>query len=505
MFSCGPKSMGAGSAQLIVVSNRRPFTMKQGPKGPLMEKSAGGLVAAVYPLFESIGGTWVAWDGDVTARGREGTDSARTLVPAGASSCRHVPVQLSSREVSRYYYGFANRALWPLSHLFIGRCHFDPQYYREYERVNSKFARTTQEVASAGDRIWVHDYHLALVPQFLRERDKSLGPIGFFWHIPFPPWDVFRVLPWRRQILEGILGADIVGFHLEEYAAHFREAVRRCLGLRQERTDIITDDGRRVAVAGFPIGIDVRKIESLASSKPVVRRANQLRERRVKRPLVLSVDRLDYSKGILDRLTAVELFLERFPEWRGKVDFEQLAVPSRTRVDEYRAIKRHVEEAVGRINGRFGGERWVPVRYLYRAVPLNHLIALYRAADVAMVTPLRDGMNLVAMEYVASQVEQEGALVLSELAGVAGILSEGAFIVNPFDHFAVANAINAALLEPAESKRRRMEAMQEAVRIHDVFGWHTRFWRAHQVSVSARLSWLDPRRRLGRIEALGRR
>jgi alpha,alpha-trehalose-phosphate synthase [UDP-forming] len=485
----------------VVVSNRRPFTIKRGPDGPVVERSAGGLVAAVYPLLESTGGTWIAWDGEDVARGREGVDSARTREPADqVSFCQFVPLQLSSREVQNYYYGFSNRALWPLCHLFIGRSHFNPDQFRDYVRVNEKFADATREVVSPNDRIWIHDYHLALVPELLRERSNKLGPVGLFWHIPFPPWDVFRALPWSRQILQGMLGADLVGFHLEEYADHFRRSVRKGLGLQQEGNDILTKDGRRVKVEGFPIGIDAEKIETLAASPPVHRRANQIRERLGAQLLVLAVDRLDYSKGIPERLRAVERFFERHPERRGKVVFVQVAVPSRTRVEEYRAIKRNIEEAVGRINGRFTEDGWVPIRYLYRSLPLNILIAHYRAADIALITPLRDGMNLVAMEYVASQVDGEGALILSELAGVAELLPE-AFQVNPFDSDAVADMIEAALQEPIESRRRSMERMREQVREHDVFGWHERFWGA-LIPTPARPT---QHRWFGAVEALRRK
>ena len=419
------------TSRLVVVSNRRPFTVKRGPDEPIVEKSAGGLVAAVSPLLESMGGTWIAWDGDDVARGREGLDSARTREPAEeVAFCRLVPLRLTQREVSNYYYGFSNRALWPLCHLFIGRSHFDPEQFRDYVRVNEKFAHATHDVASPRDRIWIHDYHLALVPQLLCERGPRFGKVGLFWHIPFPPWDVFRALPWSRQILRGMLGADLVGFHLEDYAHHFRRSVQKGLGLQLDGEDILTEDGRRVKVAGFPIGIDAEKIESLATSPPVERKVKQMRDRLGTQLLILAVDRLDYSKGILERLRALERFYERHPERRGKVVFVQIAVPSRARVEEYRAIKRSIEEAVGRINGRFTEDGWVPISYLYRSLPLNALIAHYRAADVAMVTPLRDGMNLVAMEYVASQVDGEGVLILSELAGVAELLPD-ALQVNP--------------------------------------------------------------------------
>ena len=466
------------TSQLVVVSNRRPFTVKSGPDGPIVEKSAGGLVAAVSPLLESMGGTWIAWDGEDVDRGREGVDSARTREPAEeVAFCRLVPLRLTQREVGNYYYGFSNRALWPLCHLFIGRSHFDPEQFRDYVRVNEKFAQATHKVASPKDRIWIHDYHLALVPELLRERGSRQGRVGLFWHIPFPPWDVFRALPWSRQILRGMLGADLVGFHLEDYADHFRTSVRKGLGLRQDGKDILMESGRRVKVADFPIGIDAEKIEGLARSSSVEKKTRQIRDRLGAQHLVLGVDRLDYSKGILERLRALERFFERHPERRGRVVFVQIAVPSRARVEEYRAIKREIEEAVGRINGRFTEDGWVPIRYLYRSLPLNVLIAHYRAADVAMVTPLRDGMNLVAMEYVASQVDGDGALILSELAGVAELLPD-ALQVNPFDDVAVADMIEKALSEPVEAKRLRMEAMREEVRDHDVFGWHERFWGA---------------------------
>ncbi len=500
MSESGAKSDENRPSQLVVVSNRRPFTVKDGPDGPVVERSAGGLVAAVYPLMESTGGTWIAWDGEDVARGREGIDSARTREPGDEHSfCHFVPLRLSAREIQNYYYGFSNRALWPLCHLFIGRSHFEPDEFRDYVRVNEKFADATSAVVSRTDRIWIHDYHLALVPDLLREqRRTNLGPVGLFWHIPFPPWDVFRALPWSRQILQGMLGADLVGFHLEDYAENFRQSVRKGLRLEQHGSDILTKDGRRVKVGAFPIGIDAEKIESLAASPQVSRRVQQIRDRLNTEHLVLAVDRLDYSKGIPERLKAVERFFERYPRRRGTVVFAQVAVPSRTRVEEYRAIKRSIEEAVGRINGRFTEEGWVPIRYLYRSLPLNVLIAHYRAADVALITPLRDGMNLVAMEYVASRVKGDGALILSELAGVSELLPE-AFLVNPFDAIAVADSIEAALSEPAEPQGRRMERMRDHVREHDVFGWHERFWGTLTAQPP------QSRHRLGILEALRRK
>lgn len=482
------------ASDLVVVSNRRPFSIKKGPKGPLIEKSAGGLVAAVAPLMESSGGTWIAWDGVDAAHGLEGAEATRTLSSeAEGSFCDFVPVSLTAKEIQRYYYGFSNRALWPLAHLFITKSHFDGDHYQEYVRVNQKFAQATAGASRPGDRIWVHDYHLTLVPDLLRKANPKLGPIGFFWHIPFPPWDVFRVLPWKREILQGMIGADLIGFHLEDYADHFRESARRCLRVEQDGSDLVSEDGRRIRIGGFPIGIDVTKIETIAAGDRVDSLVRKKRERQKDRKVILSVDRLDYSKGILERLAAIERFFELYPERRRAVEFIQIAVPSRTRVEEYRAVKRHIEEAVGRINGRYTDEGWLPLRYLYRSFPLNQLIAYYRSADVALVTPVRDGMNLVAMEYVVSQLEQPGALVLSELAGVAQILEE-AFLVNPFHTQQVAEGLEAALVASDRSKRARMQRMQKRVREHDVFGWHDRFWGALKKRRAARRSsedWLQ--------------
>nr|MBA2626765.1 trehalose-6-phosphate synthase [Gemmatimonadales bacterium] len=401
---------------LVAYANRLPVS--RGRHG--WRASAGGLVSALRPALESRGGAWVGWDGgagDVPRR-VEGFD------------VELVPVALSRREVEDYYHGFANRTLWPLLHGLIEQPVFERRWWTAYRDVNERFAAV--EVGSDGLR-WVHDYHLMLVPSLLRR--AGAGPIGFFLHVPFPPPEVYARLPWREQVLDGLLGADTVSFHTETYRDNF---VRTCARLRDDvriegRTIALAH--RRVLTAAHPISIDARTLAEDARSAATERSLRGLRAQFGGRRILLGVDRLDYTKGIIERLRAIELLLEGRPELRGRIAFVQIAVPSRGEIREYREVRRNVEELVGRINGRFtdpGGD--VPVHYLYRGIPPERLLAYYRLADVCLVTPLADGMNLVAKEFVTAQAAcgGSGALVLSEFTGAAVELGD-ALPCNPFD------------------------------------------------------------------------
>jgi alpha,alpha-trehalose-phosphate synthase [UDP-forming] len=456
-----------GDRRLVLVSNREPYVRKRGPDGKgFFERTTGGLVTALDPVMRRCGGVWLAWDpgGDPKAQ-------HRFEVPERGPTFTLRQVPLTSREVRRYYFGFANRALWPLCHYFIDRCHFDEAEWHDYVAVNERFADATAAECEPGDLIWVHDYHFCLLPKMIRER-RPKGLIAYFLHIPFPADEVFHIIPWRAQILEGLLGADLVGMHTSRYVADFLACCERLLGARVDYEEgLVHWQGRRVKVAAFPIGIDVDEFERIAASPEVEKKVAKVQRGLRSEISVLGVDRLDYSKGIPQRLFALERFLERYPEYHGRFAFVQVAVPSRTRVDEYRNLKRSIDEMVGRINGRFSDSGWQPIRYLYRSLNRQDLVAHYRAADVAMITPLRDGMNLVAKEYCASRTDEGGILLLSEFTGAAEGLGEGALLVNPFSVEGTAEALHRAFEMPADERRRRMASMRAHVRKTDINIW----------------------------------
>lgn len=463
--------------RLILVSNRAPYVFSESAAGEEMVRSVGGLVAALEPLMEANGGVWVAWGGR-----RASTPPARSRrrkVISAESGSHYVlrETVLTEEELRCYYYGFANSALWPLCHYFVGRCQFEQEHWNNYVRVNAKFAASAQAELRQGDLIWIHDYHLALVPEFLRRTHPDLR-IAFFWHIPFPQVDVLAVLPWAREILSGLLGSDVLGFHLREYGENFLTCAEKLLGAEVDREKLLVSwRGRTVRVQAAPIGVDYQAFQRLARRPRVQARAAEIR-RRLGTPLVaLSADRLDYTKGILERILALEILLERYPEYRGRLTFVQVAAPSRTALPEYQKMRRQIEEAVGRVNGRFGSEEYTPVRYYYRSLGREELVSYYQAADVAVITPLRDGLNLVAKEYVAARLDDEGVLVLSRFAGAASQLSE-AILVNPYNPLETAEKWAEACALPLEERRARMAALRENVRRYDLQWWLKEFWRA---------------------------
>jgi trehalose 6-phosphate synthase len=439
---------------LIAYANRLPVS--RGRQG--WRASAGGLVSALRPALESREGAWVGWDGGSGDLPRRVQGLEVDLLP----------VALSRREVADYYHGFANRTLWPLLHGLIEQPVFERSWWRAYRDVNERFAAV--EVGRGGLR-WVHDYQLMLVPSLLRRAGAS--PIGFFLHVPFPPPEIYARLPWREQLLEGLLGADVVSFHTEPYRENFVRTCARLLKDVRVEGRTIAVARRRVLTAAHPISIDARTLAEDARSGVTERSLRGLRTQFGGRRILLGVDRLDYTKGIIERLRAIELLLEGRPELRGRLAFVQIAVPSRGEIREYRELRRSVEELVGRINGRFtdpGGD--VPLHYLYGGVRHERLLAYYRLADVCLVTPLADGMNLVAKEFVTAQAAggDAGALVLSEFAGAAVELHD-ALRCNPFDVDGIAAAIEIALELDQDDRRRRIERMAAAVAHHDVYWW----------------------------------
>jgi len=467
---------------VLIVSNRLPFTVQRTRRGLDRRPSAGGLVSALDPVLRKRGGTWVGWPGVELRKGEE--------ISSPRDPYEVIPVSLSETEVSRYYHGFANRTLWPLFHSLPVRARFDRRDWNTYERVNARFAEASARSAGRGV-VWVHDYHLMLAPAMLREHRPD-ARIAFFLHIPFPPWDIFRLLPWDREILRGLLSCHVIGFHVQGYVDNFLDCVEKRLGARVDRSQGLIDYGGRVSKVGaFPLGIDFELFDQRAREAPSQRKGDER--------VVLGVDRLDYTKGIPERILAFERLLELHPRHRGHVVLLQLVVPSRSQVADYRELKRELDELIGRVNGRFATSTWSPIRYLYRALPQDRLAAMYRDADVGLITPLRDGMNLVAKEYATCQVDDPGVLVLSELAGSAATMRE-AIQVNPYNIDETAEAIHRALIMDEPERRSRSTALRRRERRDNVHAWVEQFLEAASRSPEEAApltdqevaSWLEP-------------
>ncbi|WP_028660513.1 alpha,alpha-trehalose-phosphate synthase (UDP-forming) [Nocardioides insulae] len=452
-------------SELVVVANRLPVdrvTMSDGTSG--WRKSPGGLVSALEPVLRRQDGVWVGWPG--------GTESG--LEPFEDDGLHLVPVSLSAQEVEEFYEGFANATLWPLYHDVVAKPEFHREWWDSYQSINRRFAQRCAEVAAEGGTVWVQDYQLQLVPAMLRELRPDLR-IGFYLHIPFPPSELFQQLPWRRQILEGLLGADLVGFQTPAAAQNFVRLVRQRVGHRTQRSQVHLPDGRTVHAAAYPISIDYAGFEELARSESVNQRAKEIRQM-LGDPakIFLGVDRLDYTKGIYARLRAYgELVRE------GEIDVEdsvfiQVAVPSREQVEQYRLLRDEIDRLVGRLNGDLGQIGRPAIAYLHSSYPREEMAAMYRAADVMVVTPYRDGMNLVAKEYVACRFEDDGALVLSEFAGAAEELRQ-AWLVNPYDLNGMKSAFLEAFRASPKERSRRMRAMRRQVSRNDVAAWAARF------------------------------
>jgi len=466
-----------GGRRLVIVSNRLPFNVSVDDGGIMYHPSSGGMVTGLASFREAQKKAsalpsehlWVGWPGHSV----EGPLRQR-VTEESLSRYQSYPVFLSEAQMEQFYLGFCNATIWPLFHYFPSYALYQPSFWDQYQRINQLFADAVDAILRPDDVVWVHDYHLMLLPRLLKLRRRQIS-LGFFLHIPFPSFEVFRLLPgpWRREILEGLLGADLIGFHTYEYAHHFLQSVLRLLGYEHQLRQILTGD-HVVSVDTFPMGIDFEKLAGAIADPDTAREAQQLRSALTGVKLILSVDRLDYTKGILNRLEGYELFLETNPEYHGKVALLMVVVPSRIGVVQYELMKRQIEELVGKINGRFGRVSWTPVVYQYRHVPFTSLAALYAVGDVCLVTPLRDGMNLVAKEYLATRCEGTGVLILSEMAGAAKELPE-AIIVNPNSRLEIAAALKEALETLVEEQQRRNRLMQRRLRRYDVTRWASDF------------------------------
>jgi trehalose 6-phosphate synthase len=389
------------------------------------------------------------------------------------------PIFLSKEEVDGYYFGFSNEIIWPLFHDLQGRCKFTPEYWHTYQKVNAKFAKALVDKVQAKERFfWIHDYHLMLLGKMLRERGIR-DRMGFFLHIPFPPLDLFTKLPWRYQILQALLAYDLVGFQTHRDRRNFIQCVRHMrahIRIHSAKdVHICTWDNHETRLGAFPISIDYKEFADQAASPQIAEAAWLLHEKWPNQQIVLSIDRLDYTKGIVLRLQGISKFLEMHPEQHGKVCFVQFVVPSRTDIQSYQTQKDEIERLVGQINGTFTQQNWVPVQHHFQSLPRNELLAYYRTANVLLATPIKDGMNLVAKEYVACQADQDGVLILSEFAGAATQLQNGALLVNPYDVEGMAAKIHEALTMDAKERRRRTSLLQRSVKRLDIFWWMDTF------------------------------
>lgn len=460
--------------RIIIVSNRLPINISIKNRRITVEPSVGGLATGMSSVHKFYETKWIGWPGiDFDSIDFSLIEEMNRKL--AENNC--IPVYLNQNEMENYYFGFSNKTIWPLYHYFNQFTEYEDIFWESYVEVNERFAEKVLDYIKDDDIVWIHDYHLQLLPKMIRDARPDLL-IGFFLHIPFPSFELFRNLPWRKEIIEGILGADLIGFHTYDYERHFISSVRRLLGY-DINLSLISFENRIVKVDSFPMGIDyerynkaairqqnipekdktgiAREIESLIALSPGIK-------------LILSIDRLDYTKGIANRLRAYEYFLDIFPEFHNKVTLIMLCVPSRSNVEQYQLMKSEVDELVGRINGKYASINWTPVLYLYRSLPFKSLIELYTYSDIALITPIRDGMNLVAKEYLATKINNKGVLILSEMAGAAKEMGE-AISINPNNYGEIAEAIKNAILMPEKEQRERIEVMQNRLKRYNIEKW----------------------------------
>jgi len=465
--------------RLIIVSNRLPTVLSKNAKGTFsIQPGAGGLVTALAPVLRNRGGIWIGWPGTVVEEYQEASIE-KLMEQAGTKAGYELRmVHLSADEVEKYYRGFSNEIMWPLFHDLQGHCNFDPEYWYTYQSVNRKFAEVVARDAKKSDFIWIHDYHLIGVGTELRKLGVT-SQIGFFLHTPFPPLDMFLRLPWRFQLLNALLEYNLLGFQTIRDRRNFWQCLQTLLGYKRGpgkgQVSSLRVNEHSLRVGAFPISIDFNEFAEMAQSQEVANSAWYIHENLPNQQIVLGVDRLDYSKGIPERLKAFENALTRFPELRENISLVQIVVPSRREIPKYADLKRHIERLVGEINGRFTRSGWVPIHYLFRSLDRVELISYYRTSEIALITPLKDGMNLIAKEYCASNIDGNGVLILSEFAGAAAQLQKGALLVNPHDIERVAEAIHEAFHMKKGERKKRMQKLRAAVKKDDIFKWVDQF------------------------------
>ncbi|WP_026632069.1 bifunctional alpha,alpha-trehalose-phosphate synthase (UDP-forming)/trehalose-phosphatase [Dyadobacter alkalitolerans] len=461
--------------RLIIVAYRLPFKIVKENDQVQLFQNSGGLVSAVLSLVKDKNGPvfnegekiqWVGFS-ENTREELEGQSLTNDDFQAH-------PVFIPDDVNENYYEGFCNNLIWPLCHYFPSLARFNDEYFEAYQIANKLFFDKIQEIIQPGDVVWVQDYQLMLLPEMIRSKFPD-NKIGFFFHIPFPSFELFRLLPvaWRKAIVNGILGADVVGFHTNDYVEYFLKAARLVSGYGN-KLHYINMSNRIVKVDSFPISVDFDKFND-AYDEPMVAEARNEARQSLNQKIIFSVDRLDYSKGIIHRLRGFQRFLERYPQWHEKVSFVMVVVPSRDTIEQYQQMKSEIDQTVGRINADYGNIYWQPIIYQYRSMPYHELVGMYTASDVALITPVRDGMNLVCKEYVASRKDRKGVLILSEMAGAAAELGE-ALIINPLDVQDIADAIKIAFEMPEEEQTKRMDAMRGRIKAYDVFAWTEDFF-----------------------------
>ena len=468
-------------SKTIIISNRLPVQLQISDGGLSAIPSVGGLATGMKSVHKGGESLWIGWSGltDEDIPKELSTKIDEALAEHGCAK-----VGLTKEDIDGFYFGFSNRTIWPLFHYFLEYTEFELDFWNTYKAVNQKFADAILEKADDNDIIWVHDYQLMLVPQMVKEKRHN-ATIGFFLHIPFPSYEIFRTMPWREEVLEGLLGADLIGFHTYDYERHFLSSVRRLLGLDVSFNDIYLEN-RVIKVDSFPMGIDYNKFANAAKTSKTLKGGSRsdfkvkLDEHKKSAPdtkLIVSIDRLDYSKGIAKRINAFEYFLNKYPQYKEKVRLIILAVPSRSNVPQYKLLKREIDELVGRINGELSTVNWTPIWYFYRSMPFENLIDLYTSCDIAWLTPLRDGMNLVAKEYIATRTDKTGVLILSEMAGSAYEMNE-ALLINPNNFEQQADTLKQAITMPKEEQVARNMFLQNRLKRYNVEVWANEFMQS---------------------------
>ena len=468
-------------AKNIIVSNRLPIQVAKLDNSFEFTPTSGGLATGMNSVHKDQESLWIGWPGidDDQIDKNKWVPLKKSLKKEG-----YFPVSLNHKEIEDFYYGLSNKSLWPLFHYFIEFSVFDENQWKSYQQVNQKYADSVLLNINEGDTVWIHDYQLLLCPKMIKDVRPDVT-IGFFLHIPFPSFEIFRIFPWREPLLEGILGADLIGFHTYDYERHFLSSVKRILR-KEVSFNRVNLQTREVVVNTFPMGIDFNKFKNAAQlhmdmptdEKSDLKKQLELHKKGADQgKLILSIDRLDYTKGVVNRIKAFELFLTKYPEYQEKVRLVMLTVPSRSSVSDYKKLKKETDEIVGRVNGRFATINWTPIWYYYRAMAFDDLIDLYMTSDIAMITPVRDGMNLVAKEFIATRVKGDGVLILSEMAGASKELYESV-LVNPFDLHQMADALLSAIQMPIEEQQKRNFRMQKRIQRYSVEHWAKEFMKA---------------------------